>query len=487
VLACSVPPLVALALEGASADAFALLGRVVTWRLFAVTLLTSLAVTSVALVIGVPLGVLLGRTTVIGRRVLLVVHAFPVFVPPFLIALGWFHVFGGTHASSVLFSRLGLVLVLGLAFAPVITLLTVLGLDGVDPALAEAGRLVARPRRVIMRILLPIAWPSIALGALVVFALAFAELGVPMFLRVEAYPAAVFARLGGIDYAPGEAFVLVLPQLAVAVLLLVVERRWIARRTTDVLGIRRDHAPDRLAASRVPLTLLCLAIVAAGLLPLLALAQRADWSGAWSWAGDSVANSLFDAAIAATVMTACGIVLGHAAARRARGARIVDVPLVLAFVTPAAALAAGLIDMWSRPSTQAVYATSAIIIVGYVARYAVLGVRPLALVFARGSERLEAAATTVGAGYARRLVRIVIPLHARAIGAIWLLCAVFCLRDLETAVVYYPPGRETLPVRIFTLEANGPPGAVAALASLHVAITAMIFMLGLVVLRRGRR
>lgn len=36
---------------------------------------------------------------------------------------------------------------------------------------------------------------------------------------------------------------------------------------------------------------------------------------------------------------------------------------------------------------------------------------------------------------------------------------------------YYPPGGETLSVRIVTLEANGPPGVISALALVHVAIT----------------
>jgi iron(III) transport system permease protein len=81
----------------------------------------------------------------------------------------------------------------------------------------------------------------------------------------------------------------------------------------------------------------------------------------------------------------------------------------------------------------------------------------------------------------------VIPIHARAIAAAWLLAMVFSLRDLETAVLYYPPGGETLPVRIFTLEANGPPATIAALAVLHVAITAVVVALGLGLLRGQRR
>ena len=49
-------------------------------------------------------------------------------------------------------------------------------------------------------------------------------------------------------------------------------------------------------------------------------------------------------------------------------------------------------------------------------------------------------------------------------GRSWLLALVFCLRDLESAILVYPAGRDPLTVRIFTLEANGPESVVAALA-----------------------
>src|SRR5439155_20718620 len=169
------------------------------------------------------------------------------------------------------------IIVLALALAPIITALTMLGLDAIDPSLVEAARLVARPRRVTARILLPMAWPAIVLGALVVFALAFSELGVPMFLRVRAYPAAVFARLGGVDYAPGEAFVLVLPQLAVGVALLWLERRVVGRRPLTVLGMRRDRLVFELGAKRAVATVACWTLALLGVAPIAALAWRASW------------------------------------------------------------------------------------------------------------------------------------------------------------------------------------------------------------------
>ncbi len=126
-------------------------------------------------------------------------------------------------------------------------------------------------------------------------------------------------------------------------------------------------------------------------------------------------------------------------------------------------------------------------VVGYVARYAVVGARVIGVAVAGASPHLEDAAALAGAGYARRLTRIVAPIHARPLGFVFLLTLVFCLRDLETAALYYPPGGETLPVRIFTLEANGPPAVVAGLATLHVLVTVAVVVAGLALVGRRRR
>ena len=55
------------------------------WLLLAGSVALATAVTMLATLLGVPLGVLLGRTDVGGRGWLLAVHAFPMFVPPFLV------------------------------------------------------------------------------------------------------------------------------------------------------------------------------------------------------------------------------------------------------------------------------------------------------------------------------------------------------------------------------------------------------------------
>jgi iron(III) transport system permease protein len=462
-----------------------------TWGLFARSLVLAGVVTSGAIAVGVPIGVLLARTDVPLRRSFWLIHAFPMVLPPFLPALGWFHLLGsqgfigGKASARFLFDEPGLVFVLVATFVPIVTSLTAVGVMGVDVSLEEAARSVAGPWRVATRILVPAAAPAIALAAVIVFALAFSELGVPMFLRVDVFPAAVFARLGGADFAPGEALALALPLIPLALVLLLIERRLAGRKSFAVLGLR-DGSRSRLALGpwRLAAVLVggCSALLSAA--PIGALLLHAQSGGGLAetlaWASAAPWNGLVASTLAASTISLIGLVLGHAVARGLRGAAVLDAVAMLAFVMPAAVLGVGLIGVWNRAWFQPVYGTLAILVVGYVARYTAVGVRVVACAVAQSPVHLEEAAAASGAGFSRRLFGIVLPVHARGIGFAWLMAVLFCLRDLETAVLFYPPGGEPLTVRIFTLEANGPAAIVAGLCALHMAIVVAIVVLGAV-------
>ncbi|MCP4604248.1 MAG: iron ABC transporter permease [Proteobacteria bacterium] len=466
-----------------------------SWVLLARSLGLSCAVVIGALALGTPMGILLARTDVVGRRVMLFAHGFPMFLPPFLLALGWFYLFGrqgylGAEISAgFLFHPVGHVAILSLAFAPVVTALVVLGLWNLDPSLEEAARVTAGPFRVAKDILLPGIWPSVALGAILVFALSFSELGVPMFLRVDVYPAAVFSRLGGIDYDPGEAFLLALPLVLVALAMVTAEHWFFRERPFDFFGVvHRDMEPLRLGPWRILLSIACWGLTLFSLFPIAALMIKASAGGGFAqtsqWVGRSLQSSLVGSGLAATAIVGIGAVLGHARARALAGSRLLDLVGVLAFVAPAVLLGVGIIAIWNRPSTSFLYNGIGIIVIGYVARYGIIGMRTVAVAVAQSPFSYEQAAAAFGAGFTRRLVSIVLPMHRRTLVAAWLLAAVFCLRDLETAVIYYPPNWQPLTVRIFTLEANGPEAVVAGLAVVQVVITAALLIAGVLGLMR---
>ena len=112
-----------------------------------------------------------------------------------------------------------------------------------------------------------------------------------------------------------------------------------------------------------------------------------------------------------------------------------------------------LISLWNRPITNLIYATPAIVVLGYLAQYALLPLRMTTAILQRIPSSLERAAQLCGAGWFMTLRDIVAPLAKRGLVATWIIAYVFCLRDLGITMVVYPPGSDTLPVR--NLDANG--------------------------------
>ena len=69
------------------------------------------------------------------------------------------------------------------------------------------------------------------------------------------------------------------------------------------------------------------------------------------------------------------------------------------------------------------------------------------------------------------LQHIVAPLAKRGLIGAWIIAYIFRLRDLGITLVVYPPGFDTLPVRILTLMANAAPSLISALCIILIAVT----------------
>jgi len=111
------------------------------------------------------------------------------------------------------------------------------------------------------------------------------------------------------------------------------------------------------------------------------------------------------------------------------------------------------------------------LILGYLTQYAILPMRVVSASLAAVPRSLEEAAWLSGAGWLTTLRRIVTPLAGRGLFVAWLISYVFSLRDVAMSIVVYPPGYDTLPVRILTLMANGAPSLIAALCIILITIT----------------
>lgn len=104
------------------------------------SLLLASLTTAAALAFGLLMGLLLGKTDLPFRNVFAVVMTFPFLLPPYVLAVSWAGVPG---ADGWLFGLGGCVFVLSSAFMPIVMLLTMAALAGVNPRMEEAARLSA--------------------------------------------------------------------------------------------------------------------------------------------------------------------------------------------------------------------------------------------------------------------------------------------------------------------------------------------------------
>jgi len=481
------------------------------WVLMGHSFALSSLVTALAVGVGVPLGTLLGKTDLPLRRVFAVVFVIPLLISPYVIAVSWSdllgregllaRVLGGSATATtarLLFGLPGCIFVLFSVFLPIPMLLTMVFLKTIDPRLEEAGRLVSGWRGVLAGITLPLILPGVLLSAMLVFLLSFGEFGVPNFLRYDVFPVESFTQFSAF-YNFKAATAAAFPLGAITFVLLVAEATFLRERT-----YRLRPAPE---AERLPPIELgrgrkwAFAAVAAGALaivvvPIVVLVIQSGgleaYGEALARAGGSLVRSLAYAAVGATLLTLLGFFTGYLVHTKAlRFWRSVDSLTIFLFALPSTVIGIGLISLWNTRWTNFIYGTPAIIILGYLAKYTALTSRITVAQLAQVPPSMEEAAQIAGAGWFRRMGLIVAPLARRGLLACWLVGYIFSLRDTGITMLVYPPGRETLPVRIFTLMANGRPPLIAALCVIMITATllppALLWTIpGIVARRRAR-
>jgi iron(III) transport system permease protein len=381
------------------------------------------------------------------------------------------------HIASAFFGLFGCTFVLTSAFMPIAMLLTIAFLRSVNPELENAGRLVSGWPGVLAHITLPLVAPAIAFAAVLIFLLALGEISVPIYLRFSVYPVETLTQFAAF-YDLRAATVFAAPLLLVTLAVLGLQTRLhqrvlqLGRRTP-----RGEAVQITLGAWRLPLFALLLAFAAIVVaVPLGALAVQSfsveTYRQEFARAGDSILRSLGFAAAGATLLAVLGFFLGYLAERRTLFVWWTNEWIALLLLAlPGSVIGIGLISLWNTKATAFIYASPAILILGYLAQYAILPMRVVAASLHAVPRSLEQAAWLSGADWITTLRSIVASLAHRGLLAAWLISFVFSLRDVAVSIVVYPPGADTLPVRILTLMAKGAPSLIAALCVVLIAVT----------------
>lgn len=480
----------------------------------------ALSSTVIATAIGAFLAWLVSRTDLPWRRFFRTAFVLPFLIPPFVGAIAWLYVLGpvgylnrlwmsvtgSSEPLFVVYGYAGIVLVLVLHDIPLVYLTVLGGLERMNPELEEAAQVSGSGTwRVMRTITLPLMVPVLLAAAVLTFTSDIAEFGIPAILGFSqgyfVLPVKIYEQIArgfaadSIGLAAALAVVLMLTG-ALALL----AQRWLlrgdrAQRYVVISGKSMQPNRVRLGGARWWSFALCLALVfLTTVLPVAAVALTSlirsvglspapeNWSlrhfeavlTGLPAATRGIRNSLVLAVSAATIVAVLGALIAYLIVRtRLRGRALLDVSASLPYAIPGTVFALGVILAWLRPFPGVaftLYNTLWIILVAYVGRYMIFGVRPAAASLAQVHTSLEEAARVSGAGWLRTFRDIVLPLVLPGVFAAWFLVFIPTLRELTVSILLWSAGNETIGVMVFNLQESGQEGPGAALALVMIAL-----------------
>ncbi len=483
------------------------------------TLVTSMMSAGIGLALGALLALLVQRSDLPAARVFATALLLPLLMPPFVQAVAWLEayargglVFQWSNASvDWLRGPAGIIVLLSLQTYPLVYLLTGAQLAsqrGVE--LEEAARSAGAGQwRALLDVTLPRLQSALAAAALIAFVSAASDFGVPAALGIPAgytvVTTLIYRRLSLSSGAGSLAEMIALSTLLalVALVAVAVATRLTAGSAGGATLTRRGGigAVMRLGPLRWPLAaLLAACVIAAMFLPLLALFLQAvarvfvpslnpsQWTDAHFVSvlnrGGlvSLAHSVGLAAGAALVVAAGGALVAAAGRQAGAAGRAVEGLAALPFALPGSVVAVAAILAWQRW----LYGTFAIILLAYVARFAIFGVRAAAASLGALPEELLQAARSAGASPWRATLDVQRPLIQPGILASFALVFLLAVHELTISSLLYTPQTQTMAVQVLNAEQAGDLPSTAALAVIVTAVT-LAAALPLVFSRRIRR
>ncbi|MFH2138370.1 MAG: iron ABC transporter permease [Candidatus Omnitrophota bacterium] len=431
-----------------------------------------------ALILGIPYAFFLTRTSILFKQGFLLAGLIPLFLPAQITTIGWLKLMGtqGLDLGFKLYGLGGIVFILGLSYFPFVVLLTLTGLNSMDPKLEQAGELTCSRAKVFTRITLPLLLPYIFSGAIFVFIFSIANYGVPDLLRVNTYPVEIFVQFSAF-YNTQKAVILAIPLILITLGLILLQRHLMAERSYVTLRCQKGipHYIDSAKIKWLGIVFCSFVFILSVVVPMLMLiigaGPIATYAAAFKTAQQQIFNSLFFAVIAATFICIICFPLAYVIQRASkRFSLFVDIVSMLPFAIPSAIFGIALIKFWNHPQTNFIYQTFLIVVFGYTVRFSAFAIRTMSASISQIHRNLEESAGLVPISWFKRFWKILFPLSGTGILASWVLCFSLAMGELGTTLLVIPAGEATMPIRIYTLMHYGAHKLVCGLCVLLVMI-----------------
>lgn len=465
------------------------------WSALKNTLIAATATMVLGTLLAFPLAWLVGRTNLYGKKFFRSLFVLTYMVPPYVGAMAWLRllnpnvgdinvvlrtIFGmAPDATGPLniYSLGGLIWVLTTFYYPYAFITISRAMEKMDPTLEEASRISgASPLKTLFTVTLPMMTPSLIAGALLVFVCAASCYGIPSIIGAPGKVHTVTTRIieyyglgtQGLNDATGMAVFL----MVIAVIVLYVSDVVMAKKQYITVSGKstRPNIVD-LRKWRIPLTVIVsLFAVVVILIPfatILTTSFKVDVGKSLRDAGNftfdqwkiifsraetlqCLKNSLVFGAVTATVGIVIACVMSYLLQRtRIRGRKLPDFMITLGSGTPSVVIALGLIMTMKGDFGVSIYNTAYIMIVAYLIKYLMMGMRTVVSAMSQIHVSLEECSQISGASWTRTMFKITGPLIFPSIAAGWFLIFIPSFYELSMTTLLYSNNTKTIGFQLY--------------------------------------
>lgn len=472
-----------------------------------IALVTTTVLFSVML--GVGAAWLVERTDLPGTSIWRVFLALPLAIPAYVaaicwlillrrgglidyVALEWFAIPRGALPLPAITNQWGAMLVIGLCVFPYVFLPVGAALRTMDRSLEEAARIAGQSAlTTAWRVILPLAAPAAAAGALLVALYTLSDFGTVAMLRYRTFTLAIYQQFSGqIDRSAAAILSFVLIGLAIPMLYAsgwfagrerrLARARWQPRRVTP-LGVWR--IPALLTLGTLVFLSLGLPLLVLGGLTLQGWLFPSEADRIWGINNQGVLrhslNSVGIAVAAATGATLLAAAPALAATRApGRWSNALLAVCQSPFALPGVIIGLSFVLLLNR-WVPMVYGTVAALLIGFVFRVLPQAVTANEAALRTVAPCLEQAARTMGCNDGGAFRKVTLPVAAPGLLASWVLVFVTAMKELPTAMLLRPPGFDTLSVRVWAAasESVHTQAAPSAFALIGVTVITLLFIM----------
>ena len=414
-----------------------------------------------------------------------------VALPPSVFALAWSQLF----ALLLTVFGIGVIgnwwlagLAQALALLPFSTGIALAALSSSDQQLLDAARVLVSPVRLLFRIAVPLARPTLLAGAALIFLLSLLDYTIPSIFGANVYALEIFVVFSA-THRVADAFWLSLPLVACALALVAILAglprqlaQTLTQMRTQMLTETQTARPEFAREGTLPVLvegamLFCASVAGAALLAPLWAFLPALSDPAYLWriiaaSGREAGFTFFTSATAALLALLLSIGPAIELAQARKSARILWAVCLLPFLIPPALTGIGLIALWSPVRMLDIYGTDAMTIAAELARFTPVAIVVLSTWLQRIDPTLIEAALVGGASLRQIVFKVMLPLAVPGLAAAAGISFVLSLGDIGANLLVAPAGSSTLTIKIYNYLHYGGSQAAAGLCVMLLALAA---------------